>query len=123
VPSPATVPSSYTASGTCGEGGDIDIGVDGCLMEADWSVLGLGNVQTVTPTRTPNLGGWVLLATDTDGSVSLADGGAPPAEADGGAIAAWTCTALPPVDGLMTFTCTAGDATVCESLLTPAGGP
>lgn len=112
-PIPASTPLPYSAQGSCGPGGALLLSVDGCEMIADWSVLGLADVETTQPTSAPNLGGWILTAggDGADGGVAL----------DGG-----TCTATPDVAaGVLDFTCTAGTppTTVCLSTLTPVGGP
>jgi hypothetical protein len=107
-PIPSSTPQAYVATGSCGDGGPLTLNVDGCEMFADWSVLGLSDVQTTQPTSTPNLGGWIITATEAD-----ADGGV-----DGGEV--WTCEATPASPGALTFACSSGTppATVCQSTLT-----
>ncbi len=112
-PSPASTPLDYTASGSCGEGGAFTLSVNGCEMFGTWSVLGLSGVQTLQPTETPSLGGWIVSATPSaaDGGVSVGDGGAE----------TWNCEATPTADSGLTFTCSdvVSSATTCQSTLTP----
>ncbi len=116
-PSPASAPLDYTASGSCGNGGAFSLGVNGCEIFGTWSVLGLSDVQTLQPTSTPNLGGWIVSGTPSsaDGGVSFGDGGAEP----------WTCGATPTADAGLTFTCAdaISSAPTCESTLTPVSSP
>jgi hypothetical protein len=114
-PSPPSTPLDYTASGLCGEGGAFTLSVNGCVIIGTWAVLGLSDVQTLQPTSTPNLGGWVV-----SGTPSTADGGV--FVGDGGAVT-WNCEATPASDGGLTFTCSDATslATTCQSSLTPAG--
>jgi hypothetical protein len=112
-PSPPSAPLDYTAAGTCGDGGALTLSVNGCEIFGTWSVLGLSDVQTLQPTRTPNLGGWIVSATPSaaDGGVSLGDGG----------VETWNCEATPAADGGLTFTCAdaVSLATTCLSTLIP----
>jgi len=112
-PIAASTPVDYTASGFCGDGGAFALSVNGCEMVGTWSVLGLSDVQTLQPTSTPNLGGWIVSATP-----SAADGGA--SAGDGGP-ETWNCEATPTADGVLTFTCSdaLSSATTCQSTLTP----
>ena len=116
-PSPASAPLDYTASGSCGDGGAFTLSVDGCEILGTWSALGLSDVQTVQPTSTPSLGGWIVSATPTaaDGGAPVGDGGAQP----------WTCQATPTADGALRFACSdpISSATTCESTLTASGEP
>ncbi len=107
-PIPASTPTSYAATGSCGDGGPFTLSVDGCEIFGSWSALGLSNVQTTQPTSTPNLGGWIVTATEETG-----DGGV-----DGGA--ALTCEATLASVGVLTFSCSAGTppTTTCQSTLT-----
>jgi hypothetical protein len=123
-PSPPSTPQPYVATGSCGPGGPFTLSVDGCEMFADWSVLGLSNVQTTQPTSTPNLGGWILTATegapgDGDGGPGEGggDGGADDGGLDGGETL--TCTATFASAGILTFSCSAGTppVTTCQSTL------
>ncbi len=111
-PSPASTPLAYTASGSCGDGGPFTLSVNGCEMFGTWPVLGLSDVQTLQPTSTPGLGGWIVSATPSaaDGGVSDGDGGTD----------VWNCEATPASDGGLTFTCSdvASSATTCQSTLT-----
>jgi hypothetical protein len=110
--SPST-PLNYTASGSCGDGGAFTLSVNGCEMVGTWSALGLSAVQTLQPTSTPSLGGWIVSATPSaaDGGVSVGDGG----------VETWTCEATPTTGGVLTFTCSdaVSLATTCQSTLTP----
>jgi hypothetical protein len=110
-PIPASTPQPYLATGSCGDGGPFTLSVYGCEMFADWSVLGLSDVQTTQPTSTPNLGGWIVSATGAGG------GGADAGEA-------WSCEAISNAAEVLTFTCSAGapPATACQSTLTPVSG-
>jgi len=112
-PSPASTPLDYTASGSCGDGGAFTLSVNGCEIFGTWSVLGLSDVQTLQPTSTPNLGGWIVSGTASaaDGGVSVGDGGAEP----------WNCEATPTADGGLAFTCSdaISSATTCQSTLIP----
>jgi hypothetical protein len=114
-PSPPSTPLEYTASGSCGDGGPFTLSVNGCEMFGTWSVLGLSNVQTLQPTRTPELGGWIVSATPStaDGGVSVGDGGPE----------TWNCEATPSTDAGLTFICSdaTSSATTCQSTLTPVG--
>jgi hypothetical protein len=114
-PSQASTPFDYTAAGSCGDGGAFTLSVNGCEIFGTWSILGLSEVQTLQPTSTPNLGGWIVSATPSaaDGGASVGDGGAEP----------WNCAATPTADGGLTFTCSdaISSATTCQSTLTPAG--
>lgn len=116
-PSPDEPSQSYSAAGSCGDGGTLTMNVDGCELLGNWDVLGLADVETTVPTSTPDLGGWTVLATPGVGS---GDAGVPAADAG------WTCTASVPaaVGAPMTFTCSAGDppTTACTSTLTPVSG-
>jgi hypothetical protein len=107
-PIPASTPQDYSAAGSCGPGGPLTLSVDGCEMEGNWEVLGLADdsVETLQPTSTPDLGAWILSATGApgDGGVDLGDGG--------------TCQAVSAgTAGTLSFTCTVGAATVCQSTL------
>ncbi len=114
-PSPASAPLDYTASGSCGDGGAFTLSVNGCEIFGTWSVLGLSDVQTLQPTSTPSLGGWIVSATPSaaDAGVTVGDGGTEP----------WSCEATPSADGGLTFTCSdaISSATICQSTLTPVG--
>jgi hypothetical protein len=114
-PIAASTPLDYTASGSCGDGGAFTLSVNGCEMVGPWSVLGLSDVQTLQPTSTPSLGGWIISATPLapDGGVSVGDGGTE----------TWNCVATPALapDGGLTFTCSdaTSSATTCQSILAP----
>jgi len=108
-PSPASASFNFTASGSCGAGGPFSISVDGCLLSANFEVLGLSQAQTVTHSSTPQLGGWVV------SGVSSAD-----------QTTALTCSSsVPDAAGSITFTCSAGEPpeTSCQSTLAPAVSP
>jgi hypothetical protein len=112
-PIPASASIDYTASGSCGVGGAFALSVNGCEMVGPWAVLGLTDVQTLKPTSTPSLGGWIVSGTpsEANGGVSLTDGG----------VEAWNCEATPSADAGLTFTCSDATsmATTCQSALTP----
>ena len=112
-PIATSTPLDYTASGSCGDGGAFMLSVSGCEMLGTWSALGLSEVQTLQPTSTPNLGGWIVSASPSaaDGGVSVGDGGPE----------TWNCEATPGTDGVLTFTCSdaVSLATTCQSTLTP----
>jgi hypothetical protein len=116
-PIPASASIDYTAAGSCGEGGPFALSVNGCEMVGNWSVLGLADVQTLQPTSTPSLGGWIVSGTPStaDGGVSVTDGG----------VETWNCEATPTADAGLTFTCS--DATsmaaTCQSTLIPVSDP
>ena len=108
-PSPASTPIDYTATGTCGDGGAFTLSVDGCEMFGNWDALGLSDVSTNIPSSIPQAGGWEIAAT---GGLDVGDGGTN-----------WTCdAAASDANGDLTLTCTAGDATACESTLTVVTG-
>jgi hypothetical protein len=102
MPVPASVPISYVASGTCGSGGAFSLGVDGCDMVGDWSVLGLSDVETTAYTSSPGLGEWSVTAIGSDGM-------------------AWSCAATASGVSDLTFTCVfaATEAAACQSTLAP----
>jgi hypothetical protein len=115
-PSPASTPLDYTASGSCGNGGPFALSVDGCEMFGNWSTLGLSDVQTLQPTSTPSLGGWIVSGTPSaaDGGLALGDGG----------VELWNCEATQATGGALAFTCSDAIslATTCQSSLTPVSG-
>jgi hypothetical protein len=112
-PIAASTPLDYTAAGSCGEGGAFALSVDGCEMVGTWTVLGLTGVQTLQPTSTPSLGGWIVSGTPStpDGGGSVGDGGSE----------IWNCEAVPSTNGLLIFTCSdaTSSATTCQSTLAP----
>jgi hypothetical protein len=109
-PAEPSVPLSYSASGTCGDGGAFALGVDGCEMVGTWTALGLTDVTTHVSSSIPSAGGWEVVGT---GGFDVGDGGTQ-----------WTCEAAELSSGALAFTCTAGipATSACESTLTPVGG-
>jgi hypothetical protein len=104
-PSPASAEVHFSAAGTCGPGGAFSIGVDGCLLSGNFGALGLAEVDTVTHSGKPQLGGWAVRGT------SLADG-----------TSALHCEAsVRGASGAINFACTHAEpaSAFCQSTLTP----
>jgi len=107
-PAPQSTPIDYTATGTCGAGGDFSVSVNGCEMFGNFDALGLSNVSTNIPSSIPQAGGWEVAGTGGD------------AGAD------WICdTTATDSAGDLTFTCTVdadGGGTACTSTLKAVSG-